>query len=380
MNILFIATYAGTSGASQSLISLIIHLMNKGVKPLVLIPNHGPLEKLLIENQIPYKKIRLFNWITTPEKYQISKERFKWFLKRIINIIQEIRIFYLIKSKKIDLVHINAITASWGIYASKLNKTPIVWHIRELLEEGLNKRFWNKQNAMRSLEQAKYVIAISDSVKNEYLQLNNNINLVRIYNGIDSNLYSNARNDLFKTKITKLTLAGRFVPEKGHEETIYALNSLVKNGITNIILRFVGNEGEETFIKKIKEQIHVLELEDYVEFLGYRKDIYNVWAETDIALVCSKAEAFGRVTVEAMMAGALVIGADTGGTVEILSKNYGITYEQGNYSALAKKIEFAVNHKEDMRKIALSGQKYAKKTFTAEKNAENIYKIYKKII
>ncbi len=33
--------------------------------------------------------------------------------------------------------------------------------------------------------------------------------------------------------------------------------------------------------------------------------------KTDVELVCSKGEAFGRVTIEAMMAGNPVIGSDT---------------------------------------------------------------------
>ena len=51
----------------------------------------------------------------------------------------------------------------------------------------------------------------------------------------------------------------------------------------------------------------------------------------DIALVASCSEAFGRVTVEAMLAGMLVIGADVAGTSELICDGVnGILYEDDN--------------------------------------------------
>lgn len=380
MRILFIATYAGTSGASHSLIGLLKYLKTKGVKPIVIIPGHGPLEKLLVDNKIEYKKIRMFGWVISLDKYHSPKERIKWGLKNFINIFQEIRIFRLIKKNKIELMHLNATTASWGFRAAKISGIPIVWHIREFLEEDLNKRFWNRKRAFKKIGKANTVITISESVKNKYIKLINNNNLTRIYNGIDVGNYNDVHNKPFEKKCIVLTLTGRIVPKKGHEEVINAVHHLVETGLTNIKVRFVGGEGEESFINQIKRNIHDLDLGNYIKFMGYRDDIHNVWAETDIALICSKAEAFGRVTVEAMMAGALVIGANTEGTAELISGNHGLIYEQGNYLSLAETIRFAIDHKEEMTLIASEAQIYSKKTFTAEINANNIYEVYERIL
>ena len=380
MRVLFVATYSGTSGASHSLISLIKYLRIKGVQPLVLLPNRGPLEDLLIDEGIPYKQIRLFNWVISIDKYNSKKERFKWFIKKIINFLQEIRIFFILKKEKVDLIHINAITASWGFYASRINRVPIIWHIREFLEEDLNKRFWNKNRAFKQLNTSDCVIAISDSVKNKYVKFINQKRLVRIYNGIDTEKYKKLESNIFEREIVILTLAGRITKEKGHEEVLYAIDKLVNSGIDKIKVRFIGSEGDEYFINNITKLIKELALENYVELSGYRPDMHNVWNETDIALVCSKSEAFGRVTVEAMMAGALVIGANKGGTAEIISNKYGLMYEQGNYASLAEKIKYAIKNKEEMIAIAKEGQVFAYKNFTAENNAQNIYNVYKKLL
>src|SRR5699024_1962340 len=112
-----------------------MELRKKNISPYVIIPKDGPLEKQLINNDIPYRKIRLFNWVKEKNNKESLKDKLIWKLKSIINYVQEIRMYYLIKKLNIDITHINAVTASWGALASYKRGIPIVWHIREFLEE-----------------------------------------------------------------------------------------------------------------------------------------------------------------------------------------------------------------------------------------------------
>lgn len=379
MKVLYVATYAGTAGASHSLITMVKILRDMGTEPLVLIPGHGPIEELLKENNIPYKVIKLYNWVIEINKENLLKEQIKWKIKKIINTFQEIRIASIIRKEKIELVHINAVTAGWGFYAAKFNKIPVVWHIREFLEEDLGKQFQERKKVIKCLEKSDSIIAISDSVKNKYNKIVKNENLVRIYNGIDINHYNSIENTIFDKDVTILTLTGRIVEGKGHLEAIYALKQIIDEGIIQLKLRFVGSEGNEDYIKQVNNIIDTLGIRDSTDFVGYRKDMNNVWGETDIALVCSKAEAFGRVTVEAMLGGALVIGANTKGTAELIGTKNGLLYEQGNYQSLAEKIKYAVENKGEMTDIALRGQRYAKENFTADINAQNVHKVHSKL-
>jgi len=378
MKVLFIATYEGMSGASHSLVRLVKHLEEEGVKSIVIIPKSGPLEKKLKNENIKYKVVRLFNWVTPINKKSSFKERLTWIIKNYINVIQEYKLARIIRFESIDILHINAITANWGFKAAKKTKTPVVWHIREFLEEDLNKTFRNSKKSLLQLNQANCVIAISNSVKKKYVNLINKPKLIKVYNGIDVNKLQYNTSKLNKTE-TILTLVGRIVSSKGHLDAIYALSEVIKNH-NNIKLRFVGSEGDELFVNKLKTEIQSLGISNYVEFLGHVDDVSSIWRETDIALVCSKAEAFGRVTVEAMMSGALLIGANTEGTAEIISNEYGLLYEQGNYKDLALKINDALNDKERMNEIVIKAQKYAISNFTSKNNAELIHEIYINLI
>lgn len=60
----------------------------------------------------------------------------------------------------------------------------------------------------------------------------------------------------------------------------------------------------------------------------------------DVVLICSHWEPFGRVTVEAMLAGKPVI-AISGATVELIHDGVtGLLYDPGNYSVLANKMRY----------------------------------------
>ena len=52
--------------------------------------------------------------------------------------------------------------------------------------------------------------------------------------------------------------------------------------------------------------------------------------QADIGLTCSRNEAFGRTTVEALLMGKPVIGTNTGGTVDLISDGVdGLLYPPG---------------------------------------------------
>lgn len=65
----------------------------------------------------------------------------------------------------------------------------------------------------------------------------------------------------------------------------------------------------------------------------------------DVELVCSRAEAFGRVTAEAMLGGMSVIGSNTGGTVGLINhKKIGYLYSKSDINELAEYMkEFICN-------------------------------------
>ena len=101
----------------------------------------------------------------------------------------------------------------------------------------------------------------------------------------------------------------------------------------------------------------------------------------DIELMCSICETFGRVTVEGMRNGLLVIGSNTGGTPEIIKDKYnGLLYEQGKPQDLAEKILSSINNKDEARKIAENAYQFSQTNFTPESNTKQIYEVIKEVL
>ena len=97
--------------------------------------------------------------------------------------------------------------------------------------------------------------------------------------------------------------------------------------------------------------------------------------------MCSKSEAFGRVTVEYMANKLITIASNTGASPEIIMKNTGFLYKQGNYRNLAniiKKIYYMDN--DEKNKIINNAYNLVKDNFSDVCNAKNVYNLYLKIL
>jgi glycosyltransferase involved in cell wall biosynthesis len=89
--------------------------------------------------------------------------------------------------------------------------------------------------------------------------------------------------------------------------------------------------------------------------------------------MCSKCEAFGRVTIEAMKIGIPVIGSNTCGTVELIEhERSGLLYEQGNPSGLANEVIKLIKYPELKERIIKEAKNHAE-DLVSEKHILNFF-------
>ena len=114
-------------------------------------------------------------------------------------------------------------------------------------------------------------------------------------------------------------------------------------------------------------------MEDRVILEGQIEDMAAFRENMNIELMCSICEPFGRVTVEGMRSGLIVIGSNTGGTVDIIQDGYnGYLYQQGNSTDLADKIQYVIEHENEALFIAKNAIEFTKTHFTVEQNVSAI--------
>lgn len=376
MKILYVGADALVCGAGYSMIKLIEELKAKDcdVVPVV---RKGNSEGVLTEKGIPHYIVNAQSWALS-NSYSRTKRIVIGIVKYFMNIKCYFQYLKIIQKEKPDIIHINALTTYPIAQAAVKAKTPFVWHIREMLEEDFDISFWNKQFAYSLMKKATYFIAISKCVESKYKKIVGN-KIRCIYNGVDRQQFYNAEHEIFNNDIITITMAGRINENKGQRRCLENLISLLKAN-PNIILQFAGT-GEECDIQELKNICQKNQLTDsQVRFLGFVKDMGKLWSETDIAIVYSKFEAFGRVTVEAKMAGALVVGYKSGGTVELIEDGKtGFLFD--DYSAsLADVVSNIVSEKKKARNIAIEGRNQVESVFTSERNTMEIVKLYKEIL
>ena len=200
--------------------------------------------------------------------------------------------------------------------------------------------------------------------------------MIKIYNGIDVQKFYVDNHTLFKGRVVQFLIVGSISISKGQEQLIDACAEVYNRGHHNFFLKIVG-KGQEEYVDYLKEKVISARMEQYVDFSGYRTDVETFYREADITFICSKAEAFGRVTVEAMLGGSLVIGARSAATMELIShEKTGLLYQCGDSDSLTEIIIWSLENVEQVKQIAKNGQNYMRQNMTDENNARQVNEVY----
>ena len=131
--------------------------------------------------------------------------------------------------------------------------------------------------------------------------------LVTIHNGIPSDTFFYSKRESIPLVIT---MVARFSEQKDHALLLKAVKDI---DIKNIKVLLIG---DGPLLPDIKFLAESLSLNDRVQFLGSRKDVPQILAQSDIFVLTSNWEGFPITILEAMRAGLPVICSDVGGCRE----------------------------------------------------------------
>lgn len=160
---------------------------------------------------------------------------------------------------------------------------------------------------------------------------------------------------------------GRITPWKGQDVVIRALQAT--NGTHLLIVgEALFTEEDRAYGQSLRQLIDKLGLSNRVRFLGHRRDVRALMSRCDAVVHCStSAEPFGRVVVEAQLAGRPVIAAAAGGVLEIVDHAMtGLLTPPGDHAALAQAITYLKDHPEDARALAERGRREAAERFSIQ--------------
>ena len=380
MKICFFAHYSITNsdGATLSMYNIIDEMLRRRIEVAVVLANTRNLENKIAEGKIKFIVAPLYGMRMDLNR-KTPMTQMKFFVKSICNSIHKRKIEKVLKSENIDIIHINGLDSGIGAEIAQKLKIPYVWHIRQFMEADLGKKLFRERSIYRLVSRASSVIAISKDVQTKFEPLlGRKMDLV--YNGVPVEKYKLEDMPRFETPITRILLAGRISIQKGQMDAIKAVELLIQRGIDNVLLTLVGQGETKEYLEYVKSYVKKHGLEQRVCILEHLDDLRELRRQCDIGLTCSKKEAFGRVTVENMLAKMLVIGANTGGTMDISNDGYnGLLYEEGSPESLAERIEYVMLHKDNVQQMIEQGFACAIEDYSINRVVMQILTLYKSI-
>ena len=205
-----------------------------------------------------------------------------------------------------------------------------------------------------------------------------------IFNGVDPAAWAGTRAD--STLRAELDLpddrfvmlcASRFAHDKGHKYLINALKRLTQ--ISDMPFTMVL-AGDGPLLEPAQAQVKELGLTEQVKFIGFRKDIKNLYKGSDLYVNASEHEALSFLIIEAMAAGLPVIATDMGGNRDIVNDRTGcgLLVEYDNPDSMANAMKQLMENPTLLAHCRDNAQKAIAETFEIHKLALDTYHVYEK--
>jgi len=364
-----------------SLLLLLKNLNRALYQPITACPLKGSLARELEKISVAFEEIDFHQVRKTLNPVRLLVAIFFFFRHMI-------RIFQIVHSQNIKLVHANSLkSAIISGLSARLANVPLVWHVRDFLPVGFFRQLFTRLAYLLATK----VIVNSKAVGGifRFVQKDSSEKVKIIYNCIDLDLYNPNvdGNDLRRelnigTNIALIGFIGRIHPEKGIEYLIRAVREVVKI-VPEVRFLVVGDAavGKEEYQKRMRDLSAELGLADKILFLGYRKEVVKIIAALDILVLPSLREPFGLVSLEAMAMKKPVVATNTGGSPEVvIDGKTGLLVPPRDSGALFSAIIRLLKDKELARKMGAAGRERATSFFSSEFTISRLQEMYNKIL
>lgn len=326
MRILLVEFGSAVSGAERSLLELLQGLREE--HELILACPTGPLSRRAAE-----VGIRVMAIPSSQLTFRIHPRETARGVADMARAARRLR--SIVRSVDPAVVHANSIRAGLLAIPAARGLSPVVVHCRDALPTGIV----GAGVAAVLLGGADHVVAISRHVAGTVVRTRwGRRRLSVVDNAVDVDRFDPARHagsacraELGLAEDLVVSVIAQITPWKGQDLAIEVAAELRGRGRDVALLivgeaKFVGaatRYDNRAFERELHELVDAHGLGEHVRFLGEREDPERILAATDVLLVPSTAEPFGRTIIEAMAMGVPVAATGVGGPREILGDGAG---------------------------------------------------------
>ena len=147
---------------------------------------------------------------------------------------------------------------------------------------------------------------------------------------------------VYRSRITNVLAAGRFVRKKGFDFLLKAIPEVLASDC-RIQFQIAGDGPEFDELKRLQTELN---LEEKVQFLGFRNDVPQLMKQSDLFVLPSLIEPFGIILLEAMATGTPIVTTRNNGALHLLNSDTAIFVDKASSSSLSSGILEAINKPE----------------------------------
>lgn len=320
MRVLYVSHTSQVSGGERSLIDLLAGLP-ADVTPVVACPD-GPLAARVRALGIPTHPLQ-----GTDASLRLHPRHTSRALAQLARSTVDVR--RLSGRVAADVVHANSIRAGLATAgARRLGAAPTVVHVRDRLPPGRASRL-----SLGAIVRGNDIVVANSRYTAASMASRASVRVVA--NPVDLARFDAARTDRDAARVSLgvsgdlpvLAVIAQVTPWKGQDDAIRLTGLLKDRGRRARLLvvgaaKFVGDAtryDNRAYLAGLVRLIDELGLRDEVLLTGEVEDVPLVLRATDVLLVPSWEEPFGRTVIEAMAMGVPVVATSVGGPAEIVT-------------------------------------------------------------
>ncbi|MFT3908086.1 MAG: glycosyltransferase family 4 protein [Ferruginibacter sp.] len=317
MRILIICGAGYVSGKEKIMLSLLKGFSNDGHEVYCMTSSwgNGQFENMLVSEKINFSKIRLgfisktFNW----SAFKMTLGQAVYWPKLIYDYKKIVSRF------KPDVVIHSNFHHLFLLYPAVRSKKAV--HIYHSHESIYNTKFYRRLFTLFQ-KKIKFFIGVSGYVTNKMINLGIDSSKAKaIQNGVE--IIKWIPRPFNQDETFNIGIAGQVGGWKGHEDLVLAI-SILKNKIKHVKFKLnIFGEGRPEYTNELKNIIAENNLEEFVEWKGFVKDISNIYAGLNVVCIPTRTEEpFATSALEAGLFALPVIVTNKGGFPEIVQHGY----------------------------------------------------------
>jgi len=375
--ILYLNHVSRMSGAEASLLSLLAHLDTGSYRPVVGVPEPGPLVQQLRAMDMEVVFLPHPRLARSGNPLRLARQALA--LRRGAE-----RIGAYITDYAVDLVHANSLSSALAGARALGNGGALIWHVRDLRLPRLATRWLAPRAAA--------IIAISDAVAKHLIDLDARAadKLRVIHNGVDTEAFAprnsgqSIRRELgLPPEAVLMGGVGQLVPWKNWPRFL-SVGADVAARVGNVHLAIVGADlfhDRPHYQEELSAFAEDLAIGRVTHFLGHRNDIAEVVSAFDVFVHCTEEEPLGRAVMEAMALERPVVAVRSGGPAEIIvDGESGLLAPPKNTYAIADRVVQVLKAPELAGRLGKAARVRIETSFRPEQTAKLVEQVYEDVL